>query len=222
MHLIKKSKLYGQPTREIRDYFRFVGLGTFDAEDLRTSLKLSADETRVVLSGLLADSYIDPAPPRDGVTEYGLAIKGRQLAAAKFAPQISRSVGEQLLAGVLTRAADEDAQRQFVFCVTKIALFGSMLGDSEMVSDVDLALEVTPRFEGDEFRARSQRRIDLAEQGGKRFRSMIASVVWPRMEVTEYLRGGARYVSIHSFMELELLNCPFQIVFEDPGSDPVV
>ena len=65
MHLIKKSKLYGQPTREIRDYFRFVGLGTFDAEDLRKSFRLSADEVQAVLSGLLADSYIDNAPARD-------------------------------------------------------------------------------------------------------------------------------------------------------------
>ena len=221
MHLIKNSKLYGQPTRDIRDYLRYVGIGTFDEDDLRTSLELSADETKAVLSGLLADSYIDHAPSRDGVPIYGLTVKGRQLASAKFAPQISRSVGEQLLAGVLARAADEGAQREFVFRVTKIALFGSMLGDSAMVSDVDLALAVTPRFDGEEFRARNQQRIDLAERGGKRFRSMIESVVWPRMELTEYLRGGSRYVSMHSFMEMELLKCPFRIVFEGLGADTV-
>lgn len=106
-----------------------------------------------------------------------------------------------------------------MFRITKIVLFGSMLGTEPLVSDVDLALAVVPRFDGREFDERNQQRIDLAQQGGKRFRSMIESVVWPRVELTEYLRGGSRYVSIHSFMELDLLKCPFQVVFEAPRLD---
>ena len=106
-----------------------------------------------------------------------------------------------------------------MFQVTKVALFGSMLGDSALVSDVDLAVQIKPRFEGSEFDERNHQRIELAEQGGKRFRTMIEGVVWPRMEVTEFLRAGSRYVSIHSFIELEVLNCPYRIVFELPGCD---
>ena len=157
-----------------------------------------------MVMGLLADQYIGSVLPRDGVAQYGLVAKGYQLAAAKFAPPITRAVGEQLLAGVLSRAADSASQRPFVFQVTKVALFGSMLGDSPLVSDVDLAVQVRPRFEGTEFDERKQQRIDLAEERGKRFRSMIESVVWPRIELTEFLKAGSRYVSIRSFIELEV------------------
>jgi predicted nucleotidyltransferase len=219
MHLIPKSTLYGQPARSIRDFMRHVGLGTFDEPYLRVRLKLSAHAAKAVLAGLLADQYIDLALPRDGVSVYGLTGKGGQLASASFAAPIRRAVGEHLLAGVLDRARDAGAQEAFVFRVTKIALFGSMLGTTPLVSDVDLALQLAPRFDGDQFTLLNQQRIDLAEQSGKRFRSMIESVVWPRLEVSEYLRGGSRYVSIHSFMELELLKCPFHIVFESPQLD---
>ena len=219
MHLIPKSMLYGQPARSIRDFMRHVGLSTFDEAYLRTRLELSAIEAKAVVAGLLVDQYIDLALPRDGVSMYGLTGKGGQLASASFAPQIQRSVAEHLLAGVLDRARDAAAQEAFVFRITKIALFGSMLGTTTLVSDVDLALQLSPKFDGDQFTVLNQQRIDFAEQRGKRFRSMIESVVWPRVEVTEYLRGGSRYVSVHSFMELELLKCPFRTVVDNSRTD---
>ena len=217
MRLIPKSKLYGQPTLHVRDFLRHVGPDTFDEKYLQARLQISSPEAKDVVTGLLADQYIDHALPKDGIPTYGLVAKGRQFAAASFAPQIARIEGERLLAGVIARAEDSESQRPFVFQITKIALFGSMLGSGPFVSDVDLALAVKPRYQGREFDELNQGRIDLAEQSGKRFKSMIASVVWPRMEITEFLRGGSRHISLHSFTEMELLQCPFRFVYEHTG-----
>jgi predicted nucleotidyltransferase len=145
-----------------------------------------------------------------------MTAKGGQFAAASFARRISRGSGNEIVAGVLERAADVDAQRHFAFRIVKIALFGSMLEDTPLVSDVDLAVHVLPKFVDARFDQLSQQRIEVAEDAAMRFRSRIHSTVWPRQELTEYIRGGERDVSVHSFTELELLGCRFRILWGQP------
>ena len=218
MHLIPRSKLYGQPALHIRDYMRHVaisGLGTLDEAHIESRLQVSAAEAQMILTGLLRDGYIAEALSRPGTPQFGMTTKGRQFAAASFAPQIPRSKGDSIVAGVIARAADVEAQRPFAFRVIKIALFGSMLEDTPLVSDVDLAVHVLPMSDDTRFDEVSQQRITIAEDAGVRFRSRIHSIVWPRQEVTDYIRGGERYVSVHSFVELELLGCPFRMLCDE-------
>ena len=220
MHLIPKSKLYGQPALHIRDFMRHIALstlGTFDEAYIESRLQVTAAEAQAILAGLLQDGYVAEAVPKFGIPQFGITAKGGQFAAASFARQIPRGRGNEIVAGVLARAANLDAQRPFAFRVTKIALFGSMLEESPRVSDVDLAVHVLPMFNDDQFDERSDQRIKIAEEAGVRFRSRIHSIVWPRQEVIEYLRGGERYVSVHSFAELELLGCPFRPLWGEPG-----
>jgi hypothetical protein len=130
-----------------------------------------------VVTGLLVDGYIEHATPRGSVLQYCLTDKGTQLGLASLAPRLKRAAAEQLLAEVIARAADTEAQRPFVFQVTRIALFGSMLGDAAFVFDLDLATKVRSAFTDETLAAAERRRIDLAAHGGKRFRSMVASIV---------------------------------------------
>lgn len=222
MHLIPNSKLYGQPARHIRDFMRDIAIssqGTLDEALIESRLQVSASEAQAIRAGLVLDGYAAEAVPKSGVPQFGITTKGRQLAAASFAPRISRSRGDDILAGVLARAADVDAQRPFAFRLVKMALFGSMLGDTPYVTDVDLAIQVVPAVDDAQFDEVSRQRRRLAEDAGMRFRSRLHSIVWPRRELTEYLRGSERYVSLHSFTELELLGCPFRMLLGDPGVD---
>ena len=213
MRLIPKSTMYGVPARMLRDFLRTVSVGTFDEDYLRSWLELDAVESKNVLAAMLFDDLIDSALPVNGVPRYGLLAKGCQIAAAKFASPIARPVAEQLLAGVIARAADSTVH-PFAYRVVNVALFGSMLGSASIVSDVDLAVALKPRFDGARHDEVNRARIEAAEQAGRVFRTTFESVVWPRMEVIEFLRGGSRFVSIHSFGELELLGCPFALVYE--------
>lgn len=215
MHLTPKSQLYGQPARHIRDFMRYFAMGTLDEAHIESTLQVSASEAHIILAGLLHDGYIAQALPKSGIPQFRMTGKGRQLAAASFAKQIPRSKGDEILAGVLARAADVEAQRPFAFRLVKLALFGSMLGDTMVVSDVDLALHAVPVFDGARHYEAGEVRIKVAEEAGTRFRSRLHSIVWPRQELTEYLRGGDRYVRLHSFAELELLGCQFQLIFGD-------
>jgi len=216
MHLVPRSKLYGLPARSVRDFLRHIGLATFDEPHLRSRLKLTVANSRNLLASMLEDDLIDRALPIGGTPMYGLTVKGGQLASASFAPQISRAVGERLLAGVIARAADTKAQGSFAFRVVKVALFGSMLVDAPLVSDVDLAVDLKSPYEGKHWDEIHRQRVEVAEQDGKVFRTQLRSIVWPRMEIVEYLRGGHGAVSIHSFNELMLLGCPYQVVLQSP------
>ena len=94
-----------------------------------------------------------------------------------------------------------------------------MLGDVAFVPELDFAMKVRSAFTDETLAAAEQRRIDLAAHGGKRFQSMVHSIVWPRYEVAEYLKGGSRHVKFHSFSELDELGCPFRIVYERRAGD---
>jgi hypothetical protein len=214
MHLVPNSQLYGLSARVVRDFLRRFAFQVFDEECLRDHLKIDDATAKTVVAALLSDALIEFEWQGSVNPTYRTAPKGRQLAAAKFAPQISRAAGERLLAAVIARAQDTVAQRPFVFRVSKIALFGSMLGDAPLVSDVDIGLEVETPFDGEQYAENCRTRIESAERSGKRFRTMIESVAWPRTELIQYLRGGERYVSIHSFHELLLLRCPYRLAFD--------
>ena len=214
MRLVPKSKLYGQPAIRVRDFLRHIGPGTFDVEYLRGRMGLSKSEAAAVLSGLLEGRLIEAALRHDGGAMYDLTWTGRTLAISTFAHKIPREQGERLLASVVARASDMEAQLPFAYRVKRIALFGSMLTEAELVHDVDLAVALEPKFEDDEFEEAKGVRVDVALRAGKRFRSRLEAIVWPHVEVIEYLRGGSRHVSLNGFAELRVLGAPSSIVYQ--------
>jgi hypothetical protein len=58
MHLIPKSKLYGQPALHIRNFMRHFALstlGTFDEAHIESRLQVTAAEAHEILAALLRD-----------------------------------------------------------------------------------------------------------------------------------------------------------------------
>ena len=149
-----------------------------------------------------------------------LTPKGAQLAMATFTQPIGRSEANRLLAELLVRASDSAWQRPFVLRITKVALFGDMLGDNDMISDMDLAVEVASPYEGKAYTEAQRQRFKHANRVGETFTNGIAFVVWPYIKVAEYLRDGSRHVRIRSFSELYELECPSRVVFETPKGEP--
>jgi len=149
----------------------------FDTEDLLLCLQISVEEADAVVTGLLVDDCIGPTTPRGNVPRHCLTDKGTQLGLASFATRLKRAAADQLLAEVIARAADTEAQRPLVFQVTKIALFGSMLGDAALVPELDFAMKVRSAFTDETLAAAQQRRIQLAAHGGKRLSTLAYSIL---------------------------------------------
>ena len=163
MHLNPDSLLFGQPAQLVRDFLReAIGMRVFETEVLREWLEVSPDDAPVIVTEMLTDGYIVQEYLRDSVQWYSLTVKGTQLAMVSMSQPISRELAEQLLANLLVRAADSAWQRPFVLQVTKVALFGDLLGEDDMISDVDLAVEVASPYEGKAYTEPQRRRFEYA------------------------------------------------------------
>ena len=214
MHLVPKSQLYGQPAKALRDFFRKSVLHGFRSEALQHELSIGSSAAAALLTALQVDGLVKPDESSEG--KHVLTPAGSQLAMATFAPQIKRERAEQLLVQVVMRAGLANSEKNFMFHIARVALFGSMLGTAPLVSDVDMAVEFVAKYGDDEWTAECQKRLDAADDQGRRFRSILHRSLWHRLEPVEFLRCGERNISLHSFNELIGLGCEFRLVFEEP------
>lgn len=73
-----------------------------------------------------------------------------------------------------------------------------MLTDAERVSDVDLAVELSSKFDDQEGRNTArQKRIEEARKSGRFFGNIIHELSWPRTEVLLFLKSRSRALSLH-------------------------
>lgn len=221
IYLTPETKLYGQPARPVRDFLReAIGMRVFEANDLRGWLEISLDEANAMVKGMLSDELIvHELPVDDSVQRYRLTPKGTRRAMSTMMQPLTRAAADQLLADLLVRAADSAWQRPFVLRITKVALFGDMLGNADMISDVDLAVEVASPYEMKAYTEAQRQRFEHAKRGGESFTSALALFVWPYIKVADYLRDGSRHVRIRTFSEMYELECAFKLVFDTAESD---
>lgn len=88
----------------------------------------------------------------------------------------------------------------------EVLLFGSMLTDSETVSDVDVAVGLAAKTDVPvRFEAWVNERIQAAVAGGRRFSSFVDQIGWPRQKVMGFLMERSPVLSLTT----------------DPRGDPV-
>ena len=214
MHLLPKSQLYGLPAKAVRDFFRKSALSGFSHDALQDGMSIGPGAATDLLEMFQAEGLIKLDEMSEG--NFALTPGGLQLAMASFAPQIKRERAERLLAQIVMYAGLANSEGNFVFHIARVALFGSMLGTSPLVSDVDIAVELVAKYGDEGWTAESQKRIDAADEQGQHFRNGLHRALWPRLEPIEFLRRGERHIALHSFSEVVGLGCNFRLVFEDP------
>jgi len=132
---------------------------------------------------------------KDGVWKN--TINGNALAQAP-AKTISRRKAEEIVQEFLKRVKTVNENGPYLYCVKRAAIFGSFLGDSPVLGDVDIAVEVTRKPYPDE-----EYEIKAAERRrGRRFSNLVEEIAWPQIEVEKFLRSRQR-ISLHYYDELE-------------------
>jgi len=133
---------------------------------------------------------------KDGVWKN--TIRGNALAQAP-AKTISRRKAEELVQEFLKRVKTVNENGPYLYCVKRAAVFGSFLGDSPVLGDVDIAVEISrkpyPNNKEYETKAAERRR-------GRRFSNIVEEIAWPHIEVEKFLRSRQR-ISLHDYEELE-------------------
>jgi hypothetical protein len=163
-----------------------------------------AEELAVMLDQLADAAYLQRRDGGDGDgdgvewsgVEWNTTITGGALTMASFLKPISRARAEKLLAGVIERAADYNADDAKLYVITEIAVFGSYVrADAVELGDLDLAVKFTGRRDD----ANNPDTVfTYADASGRNFPTLFATIAWPQTEMLQLLRNRSGYINVHT------------------------
>ena len=148
------------------------------------------------LQQLVSDGYLHPVKSQGG-TRFSITIKGNSLRTAKVSKGITRSQAETKLAALMRRVEAVNRTADFVYFIKEVVVFGSYVGTKPVIGEIDIAISYGQK-EMPDFEERSRQRAEEAMADGRRFRSFLDGLDWPRREVEMVLKNRDRALSIHS------------------------
>lgn len=224
MQIDPKATINGYPLLSIRDLLRRHG-DRLTAQNVRVFLSkhlpMSTTQAQELIARLEQEKRIEPRGDSKSSSYWSCTDAGRQLAHARASKPIKRATAERLLQGLLARAQEINDDNGFLYRITRIAVFGSYLTETEELGDIDFAIQLNRRIADPAlFRKLCEQRIHEAQENGWQARNMVEEVSSRELEIYKVLRGRKQAISIHPYSELENLHCAFHVVLEsDWGRD---
>lgn len=176
-------------------------LENFEVDGFCKAIGAPADEALPVFNQMVYAGFIIGDENKPG--KYFGTSKLSQLALARITKGITRDAAEIFLEKVIERAKSINADpRAFGGRrIIRLAVFGSFLGDADVLGDIDIAFEYETKRERHDGRLQHS---DLEESlAGER-------------KMLSFLRlRKPQQISLHWWDELMGLDTPFRIVFED-------
>lgn len=207
MKINPKDTLFKQPILRVRAVIRDAMMERlksiekdFIEERVAMLLKQTKPVARKVIKQLEQEGYIVLQKVKYGdIFQYELTEteKGRRFGVATANPAISRLKAEQLLNELIERAKQVNANKELVYFVERIKVFGSYLSGKETLGDLDVAVKLTRKYEGDNFIKENQKRVHLAIRNNRRFSNYTDEIYWPHREVMLMLKTKKKGLSLH-------------------------
>jgi predicted nucleotidyltransferase len=219
MRISSSETVAGYPILLIRSLLARCQSGDLVVDEVERILRVDQVEARRAISALEDLGYLELCAEYLPHEQWRTTITGNTLANASASRPMRRAKAEQLLAEFMTRVEQLNADQGYIYRVAKVALFGSMLGESAEVGDIDLAIELVPKYDKAEMLVRSEQRIAAAVAEGRRFTNIVDELTWPTREIYRCLRNRSRAISLHPFDEPIELNTPYRVIFD--ASAPV-
>lgn len=137
-----------------------------------------------------------------------------RFAQATAAAPLRRVTAERKLREFMARVEQVNRSEEFAYRVKRVVLFGSYLTDAERVNDIDLAVELVPRWDGFNVGIqyhKEQERLRLAPRHGTR--NALAVEQWPWREVLLFLKARSRAFSLHDMRDPILYGIPRRVLY---------
>lgn len=212
MRISSSDTVIGYPILRIRRVLEKCQAADLIVSEVERLLKVDQSEAHSVLSALEQEGYIELCAEYLPHEQWRTTLKGNTLANASAARPVSRTKAQLRLKEFMDRVEQVNAHDLYVYRVAKVALFGSMLSESPTVGDIDLAVQLEPKYELTEMSARREQRVAAAREAGKIFSNSVDRLLWPHTEVWLVLRNRSHVISLHRFDELMDLNTPFKLL----------
>lgn len=215
MRLDAEAKIAGQSARSIRDLFRAGRSSSWDAGFIAERLCVPTAIAEQILQGLVESGLVELDPNWSDSHWYRTTLKGNQVALATFARPLTRAFATKKLAEFLDRVRHVNKDSYFLFRVTRVVLFGSMLGNGGTVSDVDVAVALAPKEPDRDRRFAAEReRVREARRQGRHFSNLVDELSWPQREVHLFLKSRSRAISLHPIDDPILEQCEQRTIYE--------
>jgi len=198
MRLQRGTPVAGVDPQTARTIARACHGGWCGAEAIADRLRLPVETVEPWLRWLEDGGCLQrrTAAWSDEAEEWNTTLDGGALTMASFLKPISRARAERLLAGVLERAAQYNADHTKPYVITEIAVFGSYLRpDVTELGDLDLALHHAsrrPEFNDPDVL------LEYAHASGRTFATFIDRLAWPQEELVRLLRNRSGYINVHT------------------------
>ncbi|MGN6741571.1 hypothetical protein [Dyella sp.] len=203
----------GVPAMDLRKALRKLGKwGAWDVASLAEALGIDEASAAEALSALVAEGYVEVSQ-QSGCPYYATTVKGNALALASSRKPIKRAAADRIVQEAIARVEAINASPEFAYGIRKLIVFGSYLTDQAELGDVDLALELVPRFnDTDQQTEIEHHRVEEARRSGKRLRSFMDRLAWPMEEIFQIVKGGRVAISLHPSTDAVLTSAQTKIL----------
>jgi predicted nucleotidyltransferase len=218
---IKGVQIAGLPAIKVRDMLGRVH-HVLDAPFVAERCRVSKRRAKKIIEMLVSDGYLEfaersrelaaPYAPRTEkpryrfVDCYKLRQKGERLSQGSAAGKMPRTNAERIIERLLGRVAQVNAASDYLFNVATVIVYGSYVRGEALLSDVDIAVELEPKWDvaiitNAEYRSLTDKRVEAARANGRVFPSFLEQLDWPRREVILHLRAQTRGLSLHELAD---------------------
>lgn len=201
MRINPKDTLGGVPVLEARRLLDLAARRDFVSRDFFQHYgHLGRTRATRFIEALIAQRFLERGyPPRARGKWYTVTLDGRTFMLASAARPLTRRTAERKLQEFLERVRYLNISEHYLYCVKKVLVFGSYLGQSERINDIDVAVELEPRFsDRDEQHEREKIRVQEARRAGRQFSNIVSELFWPQHEVLLFLKSRSRAISLHT------------------------
>jgi predicted nucleotidyltransferase len=215
MHIDPKSTIVGFSSLKVRDFLRKEKETVWTLETVKHSFKLTSAKAKILIRELERFGLIESHKSIGSKEYWQVASKGRTLSLASAAKPLYHKTAQKKLEQFLERVRQANERKDFIYKITRVAVFGSFLTDRDRINDIDLAVEYVRKTKNyDRYLKEASERLGIALRGGRRFDNIVSQIFWPQKEIALFLKSGSRSISMHDFKELSMLNTPYKIVYQ--------
>jgi hypothetical protein len=147
---------------------------------------------------------------------YRATVTGNAMAMSKKLPPLTRASAEALLERVISTAHEINADPDMAYDITYLAVFGSYLGDTPTLNDLDIAYVATGRWGGggEDRREIFERMIERQNNAyPQAWSGTLPSYLWAGIAVRKRLKVTNR-VSVHDREEIDALGWPQRVLID--------
>ena len=128
----------------------------------------------------------------------------------KHKRRYKRETADRVFREFLDRIEIVNTDDHYIWGIDKVVVFGSFLGASPTVGDIDIAINLIRKIDDNDARVQASRlRCREAERNGRIFRDNFSRVTWAEDEIKLFLKNRSQIISIHSyFIERDILEKP--------------